>query len=301
MYQGPVTVEQLLKDVDLMGSSGKAIEAAAFPFPGRNGVEHFTLSPLAFAQAYHSGGDSDAAKTYLEEQLSAREGALKELYFLGSLEQAQGHWDAAAAAYAKVLERSPEHPSIRVPLAVALWQSGRRAEAKTHFEAAEAHAANKPSIWADLGRGHLQLELPEEAIGYFEKSGHRNLAAKAMLLAGRSQDGIAMYEALLEENRKAHQVKNDLAWSLATHSDAAVRDAKRALDLATQLAELSGYRDLHVLDTLAAAEANAGNLDQAIKQVTTARSLARAVGLTKLASEMTERLKTYQSGRPWRR
>lgn len=301
MYQGPVTVAQLLKDIDLLGSSGKVIEAASFPFPGHNGIEHFTLTPLAFAQAYHAGGDTDAARTYLEEQLSAREGTLKEHYFLGTLEQSQGHWEAAAAAYGKVLERSPQHSAIHVPLGVALWNIDRRSEAAERFEAAESLASERPGIWAELGRGHLQLGLHEEAEAYFNKGGHRTLVAKALMSAGRGKDAVALYGDLLDQDPEAHQVKNDLAWILATHADASVRDAKRALELASQLAKLFDYRDLHVLDTLAVALANAGNFDEAIMHGTTARRLARAVGLTTLANEMTARLIAYRNGQPHRR
>ena len=301
LYQGAVTVDQLLKDIDLLGSSGKVIEAASFPFPGHNGIEHFSLTPLAFAQAYHAGGYTNAARVYLDEQLSAREGTLKEHYFLGTLAQSQGHWEAAAAAYGKVLERSPQHPAIHVPLGVALWNIDRRSEAAERFEAAESLASERPGIWAELGRGHLQLGLHEEAEAYFNKGGHRTLVAKALMSAGRGKDGVALYGDLLDQDPEAHQVKNDLAWILATHADASVRDAKRALELANQLAKLFDYRDLHVLDTLAVALANAGNFDEAIMHGTTARRLARAVGLTTLANEMTARLIAYRNGQPHRR
>ena len=90
LYTGAVGVDHLLEDVELMGATRSVIEGEAFPFPGRNGVEHFTLTHLAFAQAFHSGGDSDAARDYLTEQLSTRESSLKELYFLGTVEQSQG-------------------------------------------------------------------------------------------------------------------------------------------------------------------------------------------------------------------
>jgi tetratricopeptide (TPR) repeat protein len=58
---------------------------------------------------------------------------------------------------------------------------------------------------------------------------------------------------------------NNLARLLATAPYDALRDGKKAVQYATKAAELTNWQDAKVLDTLAAAYAEAGNFDDAIK------------------------------------
>lgn len=298
IYLGPLSAERLLKDIDLLDASPDVIEAASFPFPGENGIELFSLTPLAFAQAYQAGGYVDDARRSIEAHLPSA--TLKEQYFLGTLEQSQSNWEGAVAAYEKVLERSPNQPAIHVPLAVALWQNGKKEEAAEHFTAAGEHATEHPAIWIDLGKAHLQIGQPLEAVRFFKQAQRQDYAAAALITAGKAREGIAMYEALLQLDPEAHDVADRLAWTLATHPDAAIRNPERSLELADRLGALSNYQDPRVLDTLSAAQANAGKFDEAVRHATKALRLARAHGMTSLAQELQERLEHYQQQLPWR-
>ena len=58
---------------------------------------------------------------------------------------------------------------------------------------------------------------------------------------------------------------NNLAWFLATCPEAAQRDGKRAVEQAKQAAEMSDHKQHGILDTLAAAYAEAGDFAEAVK------------------------------------
>jgi tetratricopeptide (TPR) repeat protein len=89
---------------------------------------------------------------------------------------------------------------------------------------------------------------------------------------------------------------NSLAYFLATCPEDKQRDGKRALALAQQVNEMSGGKDPNYLDTLAAAYAEVGQFDDAIKAQTKALELAPPV----LRGQLEERLKLFRAKKPVR-
>ena len=91
---------------------------------------------------------------------------------------------------------------------------------------------------------------------------------------------------------------NELAWLLATCPDAKVRDGKTAVELATRACEITGRTDAACLDTLAAAYAEIGDFQGAVRVQTEA--------ITKLSPGDPElagfraRLRLYETGKPYR-
>jgi tetratricopeptide (TPR) repeat protein len=87
------------------------------------------------------------------------------------------------------------------------------------------------------------------------------------------------------------------AWIWATCPDAQFRDGKRAHEAATHARELSGGGDADTLETLAAACAEAGDFDMAVKRQ------EEAVGMYKDEPARTnadERLALYRARKPYR-
>ena len=58
---------------------------------------------------------------------------------------------------------------------------------------------------------------------------------------------------------------NNLAWILAVCPDAKLRNGQKALEYAQKACELSAWKDPHALGTLAAAYAEVGNFEEAVK------------------------------------
>ncbi len=98
----------------------------------------------------------------------------------------------------------------------------------------------------------------------------------------------------------AAKAYNDLAWILAKHEDSRVRDGTRAVQLAKKACELTGYRAATTLDTLAAAYAEVGEFDKAVKTAERAFLLARDSGKDKLTKDIRSRLELYKAKRPYR-
>ena len=93
-----------------------------------------------------------------------------------------------------------------------------------------------------------------------------------------------------------NQAYSSSAWLLATCPDNSVRNPELAIERAKQAIELSGKDDAVGLDTLAAAQASAGEFDLAAESVARALELAPADE----RNVYQERLELYQNGTAYR-
>jgi len=94
---------------------------------------------------------------------------------------------------------------------------------------------------------------------------------------------------------KSLTVCNTLAWLLATCPEDSVRDGKIAVETAKQACELAYWKDAGVIDTLAAAYAEAGEFDSAVAKQQEATKLAEVNNTNLNGAE--DRLKLYQRKR----
>ena len=89
---------------------------------------------------------------------------------------------------------------------------------------------------------------------------------------------------------------NGVSWFRATCQDAKYRDGKQAVVLGTKACERTNWTYYASIDTLAAAHAEAGNFDEAVRWQKKALDLAPAAS----KKEMAQRLALYQSHKPYR-
>jgi tetratricopeptide (TPR) repeat protein len=129
--------------------------------------------------------------------------------------------------------------------------------------------------------------------------------AKAYATRGEIYSAIGAHEAAVEDLDRAlasgsrdAEVYNTLAWLFATSTQAALRNAQRAKELALTACELTRYQEPNFVDTLAAAHAEAGEFDEAIRLQQ--KALESPQFEQRFGKEARDRLALYQAGRPYR-
>jgi len=128
-------------------------------------------------------------------------------------------------------------------------------------------------------------------------------------ITGRTREALADFEKatgidarLVNEDREADlgqeyaRSLSALAWVYATDADAAVRSEKKAKDYALKACELSDWKSLAPLETLAAALAELGDFENASKW----EEKAVEVAPERYKAEVRSRMELYKSGKPYR-
>jgi len=128
--------------------------------------------------------------------------------------------------------------------------------------------------------------------------GHYRIAV-ALYQRGRIRESMDQYRAALRCNPNSPVFLNNLAWALATAEDPSLRNGEEAVRLAERACALTDYRNPSYADTLAAAYAEAGRYEDAVRMAEKARALALALGKTDLAERTRRLLELYRADRPY--
>jgi len=219
-------------------------------------------------------GRSDEAISHLHQALQIEPDYVVAHNNLGNALTSQGKFDEAIGHYRRALEIDPGYANAHNNLANALRSQGKFDEAITHYRKALEF---KPHI----------------------AKAHYNLAV-TLKMVGNAEEAIKHFgEALhLEPNWLAPL--NDIAWIRATHPDPEVRNAGQAIEFAERACELTGHKEAAILDTLAAAYAEAGRFGQAVTTARAAITLAEKAQAKELAEAIGKRLELYRQERPYR-
>lgn len=168
-----------------------------------------------------------------------------------------------------------------------------------------------PRLLMKLALLYVQDNRPTQAIKIFDQIIKTNqdyweayrLRGDTRLGLGDHENAIKDFESALELVPEAEAdrsgILNNLSWVLSTTPNDALRDGKRALEYAIEACKLTDYKAPHILSTLAAAHAEAGEFDQAVEWSQKGVDLARETNATQL-QQLESELESYKEKKPWR-
>jgi len=194
---------------------------------------------------------------------------------LGNALNVKGQITEAISQYREAIRLKPDYQDAYLNLTAILQRQGK----------------------ADEAMAGLQKLL--QANPSFAKA--RNTLATLLSQQGQTTSAIAQYREALRLDPEFIDAANNLAWLYATCPDPAYQDGSEAVRLAEQAVQLSGKEaDASLLDTLAAALAEAGRFDEAVRTADRARQLASANHQFQLAEKIAERQNLYCQHQPYR-
>jgi tetratricopeptide (TPR) repeat protein len=294
-------------------STNKQVKSSLFsPLPPvRSRVSVFILIPLSFCilgacarLSYVQIGHWRDTLTLWNYCLRVDPNIAVARYNLGHYLMEQGRVDEAIKQFEKTLEIRPGDSGAENNLGVAFAGKGRWDEALVHFQRAVGLEPDSADFHNSLALVLLQKGKADEAGVQFQRTleirpvdpvAHSYLG-HILFRKGRSREAILHYEAALVTQPQSPFTLNNLAWVLATSQDSALRDAPRAVSLAEQAVQLSGGTDALILETLAAAYAEVGRYDDAVKTAQLGLDLAKRQHNASLSASLQAQMSQYKAG-----
>ena len=314
IYRGPLEVDQLLNDVRLLNSSPQELAQTAVPFSGINVARKFSPHGVNLARAYLEGGYLDDARIELEKYVQQfsnittdtdRNRLLQAYQLLARLAQQQARPRDQINALRRVIQLEPTEFDARIDLAFAIVaDGGDRDTAHGVLSQSEPLADDHAVRLVRLGQAFARIGDAQQAIELFQRAttldpqGSEPLfnLAMALQLSGQSALAVSQYNQLLEKHPGLVEATNNLAWLLATDEDPTIRDAPRAIELATSACVATQNANTSYLDTLAEAHSAAGNYEVAADVVSQAIEVALKEENAEMVEKLRQRRQRFQAG-----
>ena len=263
---------------------------------------HNGLGVVLFKQ-----GKVDEAFSHFAEALRIKPNYVEAHNNLAALLASQGKLNEAIAHYFRALRIRPNYAEAHNNLGVALAAQGKLDEAIAQYEEALRLKNDYEEAHNNLGVAFFKKGYSDEAIAQYLKAlqiqpdhaeVHLRLAL-ALTKKGETEKAIEHYRTALTLRPDWPEVLNNLARILATHKNPKIRDGAEAAQLAQKACELTAYRKVKFLDTLAAAYAEEAQFNKAIQIAQKAIQLAQSSNRIEAAKAIEERLQLYEAGKPF--
>jgi tetratricopeptide (TPR) repeat protein len=227
---------------------------------------------------------------------------------LGVALSRQGKTDQAIENWKRALSLKPDYYPASYNIGAAMIEQGRYEDSINYFNAAVKAKPDWAEAYYEMGRAFYLQGNRESAVEQCTKALQikpdytiaRITLAHTLAEMGRIQPAIEHYYTVLKlEPDQVYALKN-LAWLLATIEDTRIHNPGEAVKLAEKACELTGYKEVEALDTLAIAYSAAGRYPEAVQIAEKAIEFAISSGEEEMAKKIQKRLELYKADKFYR-
>lgn len=252
------------------------------------------------------GNTADAEK-HLRAAIRVEPNTVEAHSNLGLLLAAQRRFEKAAASFRVAAEGDPTNTNRRINLAMALSNAGNVKEAISEIQQVLQHDPDSLTARIYLGEFLAQNGRLENAIEQFREVTIRQPKASRMWLRlaqvaeqhGDHALALNAYQTVDSLAPDDPRIAIRIAWLLATADDAELRDGETAVKMAEAIRRTSTGSAM-VLDVLAAAYAEVGRFDDAVRTASEAADLLDPTADGELLRQVRTRQRDYEQNKPYR-
>jgi tetratricopeptide (TPR) repeat protein len=217
----------------------------------------------------------------------------------------KGDYEAAIADFTEAIRLRPTFALAYYDRAAAYDNLGEYERAIEDYTEAIGLKPQMADAYNNRGAVYLVQGAYDQAIEDFDEAIRLDPDhAKAFVNRGAAHAAEDRYQPAIDDYQEAIRLSpnqagafNGLAWLLATCPEEERRDGPQAVEHATRACELTEWTSPEALSTLAAAHAESGAFDEAVKWQTKALEAAPP---DSDGTEAQSRLELYQAGKPYR-
>lgn len=218
----------------------------------------------------------------------------------------QQQYDEAIAAFSKALEAEPDDFEAYHNRGVAWFYKGEYDKAIADYTHALEVNPNRAETYHNRGGAWFYKSRYDQAISDYTRgleispddSEAYNNRGAVWYYKGDYEKAIADHAKALEISEDCAEAYQQMAWIFASCPIDEYRDGAKAVDMARKAVALKPLPN--ILDTLAAAYAETGQFEDAVKTQKEAIALLKESGRTQSLTKYGERLDAYENQQPWR-
>jgi tetratricopeptide (TPR) repeat protein len=220
---------------------------------------------------------------------------------LGRIYHTQGRFDDAKEHYAAALKINPKLALAHNNFGILLLQNGGLSQGTLELREAMRLNPTNSETQFNLALALNQQQQWSEAAELFSKTVAANSTdakahyeyAVALAHIGKTHDAMSQYASALLIQQDFPDALDGLAWILSTARQPDFRNGEQAVNMAERACALTGNKQPEKLKTLAAAYAEMGRFEDAVRAV----NMALAITNT---TELQLMLKQFKQSQPWR-